>query len=62
MNVKFHKTVLKPKKKNLNKQIVQTVRTVDPTTDPDKVCRANKFLKDRGINMVKGVYGSPTVS
>lgn len=55
--VKFAKTVLKK-----NTHVVQTVdraSTVDPTTDPSKVCRAVEFLKSRGIEMVKGVYGAP---
>lgn len=56
---KFSKSLLQ----NTGSQVVQTVdraSTVDPTTDPTKVIRANDFLKSRGIGMVKGVYGAPT--
>lgn len=62
MDIKFHKTVLKARKKNHGMQVVQTVRTADPASDPEKTAKAREFLNSRGIQMVKGVYGAPVSS
>lgn len=57
MDIKFHPTVVKAKKKNLGKQVVQTVTQVSMLDD--KLDKAKHFLETRGIKHVRGVYGAP---